>query len=83
MLPANLGRSSIESSDQIQLLTNVRADCGFILSLVRLFQLARELFHALPHDLTSLELYRRTGRNDETATRLIRVSSNPRPGKAR
>jgi hypothetical protein len=45
--------------------------------------LARELFHALPHDFTRLELHRRTRRNYETAPRLIRVSSDPRSGKAR
>ena len=82
MPSANLSRSR-KLFDQIQLLANVRANGGFSLSLVCFFQLARELFHALPHDFTRLELYRRTRRNDETATRLVRVPSNPWPGKAR
>ena len=48
-MPVCQSPSQTQLSDQIQLLTSVGADCGFIPSLFRFFQLARELFYALPH----------------------------------
>src|SRR4030095_4575978 len=58
-------------SRQSQLLANLRARPRLNLSLFRFLELGRELFHALPHDFTRLELHRRPRRNDETATRLV------------
>jgi hypothetical protein len=43
----------------------------------RFFQFARKLLDPLAHDFSSLELDRRTRRDNETASRFIGISSHP------
>ena len=47
------------------------------------FHLARKFLDALAHDLSRLELYRRSRRNDETAAGLVGISADARFGQAR